>query len=366
MPVYKDKKRGTWYVSVYVELKNGERKRVLKRGFKSRPEAKKAESEIILNAAIENPDNPLFEDVIAEYMKWYKKRRKASTVNKLEGTIRLYIKPYFGHKHIQDIKKRDVMKFHDFLLDKLSVSTAKSVHKDLSSILNYAIQMEYLQTNVAREVGNIDKKEKRKVDYWTLEQFKEFLSVVDNDRYRTLFMLLFYSGARIGEALALTWNDVDFKNNTININKRYYKTEIGTPKNESSNRIVKIPRHTMNLLQQLKLKTNPKSDYVIFGSYHKPLNQSTVNQQFYKYLDRFIVDGEQTLKRIRLHDFRHSHASYLINGGYDIQIISKRLGHAKISTTYDIYAHLYPNKEDEAIEAMESDFNTAEVIKLVK
>lgn len=368
MAIYKDKKRGTYYVSVYVELNNGERKRVMKRGFKTQQEAKKAEAEIIFNATIENPDNPLFNDLIKEYMKWYEKRRKESTVYNLKGTVRRYIEPFFEGKHIQDIKKRDIMKFHDDLLDKLSVTTAKSVHKNLSAILNYAIQMEYINVNVAREVGNIDAKEDKKIDYWTLEAFKRFLKAVDNDRYYTLFMVLFYSGARIGEVLALTWEDINFDKNVIDINKRYYKTKIDTPKNESSVRKIKLPNHTMNLLRQLKLKEkHKKEDYFIFGSFYKPLNQSTVTQQFYKYIDYFKDEnGKRTIKKIRLHDFRHSHASYLINKGYDIQIISKRLGHNKISTTYDIYAHLYPNKEDEAVKDMEDDFKPSEVVKLIK
>src|SRR5699024_6664890 len=156
MSIYKDEKRGTWYVSVYVELKNGERKRIMRRGFRTQAEARVAEAEIILNATIENPDNPLIDDLLTEYMQWYEKRRKESTVYNLQGTINRYIEPFFKGKHVQDIKKRDIMKFHDFLLDKLSVVTAKAVHKNLSAILNYAIQMEYLNVNVAREVGNID------------------------------------------------------------------------------------------------------------------------------------------------------------------------------------------------------------------
>lgn len=363
MPVYKDKKRGTWYVSVYVETKDGKRKRVMRRGFKTKSEAKKAESELIFEASLQSSDNPLFNDLLDEYLEWYRKRRKESTVYKLEGNIRQYIRPFFGKMYVQSISKPDIIRFHDFLLDRLAVSTAKAVHKDLSAIFNYAITMEYIAVNPAKEVGNIKIAENKKINYWTLDEFKRFLTVVDNERYYALFMLLFYSGARIGEILALTWKDIDFENNIIDINKRYYRTVINTPKNKSSIRKIKIPNHTINLLRKMKLKGNFKDDYFIFGEYYKPINQSTVSQQFHKYLDRFIIDGKQTLKRIRLHDFRHSHASYLINKGYDIQIISKRLGHNKISTTYDIYAHLYPNKEDEAVLEMENDFKPAEILE---
>lgn len=360
MAIYKDKKRGTWYVSVYVELKNGERKRIMRRGFKSQAEAKVAEADIILNAAIENPDNPMFVDVVDEYIKWYEKRRRASSVHRLKKECRLYIKPYFKKRFIQDIKRRDIMKFQDFLLGKLSITTSKNVHSYLSAIFNYAIQMEYVNNNVAREVGNIQANEKRKFEYWTLEEFKEFLKVVDNFKYQTLFMCLFYSGARIGELLGLTWKDIDFEDNTIDINKTASMGNVTSPKTESSNRIIKMPNHTMNLLRQLKLQTKPKAGYFVFGEFYDPLSRNAVSDYYNKLFDKTKV------KRIRIHDFRHSHASYLINNGYDIQIVSKRLGHAKVSTTLDIYAHLYPNKEEEAVEQMEDDFKPADIIKLIK
>lgn len=363
MAIYKDKKRGTYYVSVYVDLKNGDRKRVMKRGFKTKKEAKKAESEIIFNAAINNPDNPFFTDVVDEYISWYEKRRKPASLHRLKKECRLYIKPFFGNKYIQDIKKRDVMKFHDFLLGdkKLSITTSKNVHGYLSAIFNYAIKMEYANLNIAREVGNIQANNDKKMEYWTLEEFKEFLKVVDNFRDKTLYMCLFYSGARIGELTALTWKDIDFENNTIDINKTVFnENTITSPKTKSSIRKIKMPSHTMNMLRQMKLQQSPKEDYFVFGKYYSPHPFGTASRRFLAYL------RSTDLKEIRMHDFRHSHASYLINNGYDIQIVSKRLGHTKISTTYDKYAHLYPNKEDEAIEHMNNDFKPADIIKLIK
>lgn len=361
MAIYKDKKRGTWYISVYVELKNGDRKRIMRRGFKTQSEARKAEAEIIFNASMQSPDNPLFNDVVDDYIAWYEKRRKPSSIHRLKKESRLYIKPFFGNKFIQDIKRRDIMKFHDFLLDKLSVTTSKNVHGYLSAIFNYAIKMEYVNNNVAREVGNVDANENKEFEYWTLEEFKEFLKVVDNFKYQTLFMCLFYSGARIGELLALKWIDVDFNNNLIDINKTTtHKQTINSPKTNSSVRKIKMPNHTINLLRQLKLSIKPKSDYFIFGEFYDPLSRNAVQDYYNRMFERTKI------KRIRIHDFRHSHASYLINKGYDIQIVSKRLGHAKVSTTYDTYSHLYPNKEDEAIADMEDDFKPADIIKIIK
>ena len=366
MPVYKDKKRNTWYVSTYVEYRDGTRKRVMKRGFKTKREATRYENNLLTESWVNTSENPPVNDVLNEYMEHQSKRVKSSTYNKLEGIMRLYIRPRFENLKIKEISNKHIATMHNELLENLSVSTVKAVHKDLSAFLNYCKRMQYINVNTAQEVGNVKAKEERSIDYWTLEEFKTFLKVVKCDKYRAFFMLMFYSGMRIGEALALTWKDIDFINNAVNIDKRYYKTEIGTPKNESSIRVVKLPQHTINQLSKLKLKTNPKLDYVIFGKRYKPHNQSSVHQRFYKYLDEFIVDGKQTLKRIRIHDLRHSHVSYLINNGINIQVISKRLGHNKVSTTLDIYAHLYPNKEDEAVSLMDDDFKPATIKNIPK
>src|SRR5699024_12427422 len=121
-----------------------------------------------------------------------------------------------------------------------------------------------------------------------------------------------------------------------------------------------IPNHTINLLRQYKLKTNPKITYYVFGNFHDPMSRNAVQSYYNK---RFEFTK---LKRIRVHDLRHSHAAYLINNGFDIQIVSKRLGHAKVSTTYDVYGHLYPHKEDDAVALMEKEFGVSEVVKLIK
>ena len=362
MPIYYDKKRKTYYVSVYVEMKDGTKKRILRRGFKTQREAKKVESDLIFEYAQKSSDNPLFKDFADEFLERAKKLRKNSTVIHLERNIRLYFKPHFKDKKMQDIKNKDIVSFHDFLLGdlKLSVSTAKVAHGILSSIFNHAIRLEYININPCREVGNIDKKEDKRMAYWTLEEFKQFLSVVDNLKYRAFFLLMFYSGCRIGEILALEWKDINFENNTIHINKRVYDGEIDTPKTDSSIRTIKIPEHTTKAIKEYKNTLSVKEDYYAFGLYYKPMNAKSPWLMFRKFIE---WSGVST---IRLHDLRHSHASYLINKGYDIQIISKRLGHTNTSITYDVYSHLYPNKEDEAVNDMEDDFKVANVIRLVK
>src|SRR5699024_9774468 len=258
----------------------------------------------------------------------------------------------------EEITNRDVTRFHNELLAKFSVSSAKRTHAALSAVLNYAIRQDYLSANVAREVGNIDVKEDKRMEFWTLEEFKKFISVVDDLMYRTFFMTLYFSGMRKGEQLALRWADIDFENNVINVDKTTDFNDITSPKTQSSVRKLKMPQHTMTLLGELKLRFPNKPDYFVFGEVYNHLSETTIDVHYNDYVD------EAGVKRIRLHDFRHSHASYLINKGNDIQIVSKRLGHQNTSTTYDVYAHLYPNAEDEAIKNMEDDFKSADVIEI--
>src|SRR5699024_1731223 len=360
MPVYKDKKRNTWYVSTYVEYRDGTRKRVMKRGFRTKREATRYENELMVDSSMSSSFNPTLKEVTDEYLAIYKQTKKATSYRKAESVARLRILPHLGNKRVQDITKRDVVLFQNKMLGKYTVSGAKRAHTNLSTILNYAIKMEYINVNVAREVGNIQAKVEKQMNYWTVEQFIYFIRHVDDLQYKAFFMCLFWGGFRKGELLAITWKDVDFKNNTIDINKTATRNDITTPKNESSVRALLMPLHTMNLLRQIKLQRNIKDDYFVFGSYYRHIHESTIDRKYAKYIKK------SKATRIRIHDFRHSHATYLINNGYDIQIVSKRLGHSNISTTYDIYAHLYPNKETEAIKQMEKDFETNNVIQLMK
>lgn len=354
MPVYKDDKRGTYY---FITRVNG--KQIKRRGFKTQREAKLAEAQLLIEAEKSEIDlsNPTFEYVAEEYLKWYKKRRKESSYKRVKSVVEKYLMPAFGSKKINDIRNRDITKFHDTIIEKkFSVATNKKIHVVLSAIFNFAIKNEYTMKNPARTVGNFEGKEKKHVDYWTLDEFKAFISVVDEFDYYVLFMTLYYSGMRKGEALALTWGDIDFENNTINVDKTVGKTGITTTKTGNS-RIIQMPKFVMRLLSQLKAENNPKMNYVVFGEYKKPLAETTIARKFNAWIKKAGV------KTIRIHDLRHSHASYLINKNTVISVISKRLGHSNVSTTLDTYAHLYPSTEKEAVLDMENDFKRADVIE---
>lgn len=359
MPVYKDKKRGTYFFTFSVEDKNGVYRQIRRRGFKTKSEARQAEAEALLSIedGEENDNDPTFEFVANEYLNWYKKRRKESSFNKTKSTIDNHLTPKFGRKQLSRIRPRDVTRLQDNLLDTFSPAHVKKIHSVLSATFNFAIKMEYATDNPARTAGNIDIEEEKHVNYWNLEEFKKFISVVDDELYHALFMTLYYSGMRKGELLALTWGDVDFENNTLNIDKTAYNRIITKPKTQSSIRKIIMPNHVMTSLSRLKANIEPKMSYVVFGEFHDHVSTTTLDRKYEGYIK------ESGVKKIRLHDFRHSHASYLINKNTIVSVIAQRLGHGNVATTLNTYSHLYPSTEREAVLKMEDDFKTAEVIE---
>ncbi|WP_339161713.1 tyrosine-type recombinase/integrase [Siminovitchia sp. FSL W7-1587] len=357
MPVYKDEERGTYYFVTRIPKKGGGTKQIKRRGFKSRAEARKAEALVIANEEEFEEENPSFEFMAREYLKWYKKRRKASSYLKTSSVIETHLIPKFGDKKINNIRSRDIMRFQNDLLDSYAVTHVKKIHQVLSAVYNFAIKQEYTKDNPARLAGNVDIEEDRHINYWTLDEFKAFIQHVDDQMYYALFMTLYYSGMRKGELLALTWGDIDFDSNTINIDKTVYQRVVTKPKTTSSIRKIMMPKHVMKLLSQLKAEVNPKMTYVVFGEFYDHISTTTLDRKYDEYVKAAQV------KKIRLHDFRHSHASYLINRNTIPSVVAKRLGHKDVGTTLNTYSHLYPSTEKEAVLKMEDDFKLAEIIQ---
>ncbi|MDR1939394.1 MAG: site-specific integrase [Clostridiales bacterium] len=190
--------------------------------------------------------------------------------------------------------------------------------------------------------------------FWTENEFIKFISCVDNLTYKAFFSFLYLTGARRGEALALAWSDIDFDNGTVHISKQCDFHEAGTayviyntPKNESSVRTIYLPQNLRRLLTELKSTTI--GDFVFNGD--RPLPPENIRRYLKIYCE------ESGVKKIRLHDFRHSHASLLINKGNDILAVAQRLGHKNIEQTLNTYAHFFPDKQTELLKSLEIDLN---------
>ncbi len=196
----------------------------------------------------------------------------------------------------------------------------------------------------------VSKQPDKKMKFWTKEEFDTFITCVDKPIYNFIFNLLFYTGIRCGELLALTGNDFDIANKTLSINKTFYvvnrKKVTAPPKTSKGERVISLPNFIIDLFNEyIPLIYDYSLDKRLF-----PITASTVRYQLCRYCKK------ANIKQIRIHDLRHSHASLLINLGFQPLIISERLGHEDIQTTFNIYGHLYPNSQSEIADKLDEIF----------
>jgi len=343
MPVYKDEKKGTWFVSIrYVNWK-GERDRKLKRGFKTKREAQKFERTFLLKES-KNVDM-LFKDFVDLYLNDCSHRLKENTIQTKEYIIKTKILPYLGEKKINEIKANDIIEWQNIMLayrdDKgkpFSPCYLKTLHNQLSSIFNYAVRFYDLPSNPARTVGNMGKEKGKEIEFWTREEYLRFSeAMMDKDVSFHAFEMLYWCGLRVGELLALTPSDFDFEKETVKISKSYQRIKgrdvITSPKTEKSNRTIIMPHF---LVEEMK-------DYIsrLYG--WKDDARIFVISKSYLHHEMERGCKETKLKKIRIHGLRHSHVSLLIEMGFDAVAIADRVGHESIDITYR-YAHLFPSK----------------------
>ena len=277
--------------------------------------------------------------------------------------------PYFGHFYINKIKPTDIMKFYD-LLEKdtqlvrkkgnngsktkkpLSGKTILEHHRLLRAMLHKAVYWQLIVANPAERVQppKARKPKRRSYDDEQTKILLENLELLPNEdtKYKVAIILTVFTGVRLGELMGLEWQDVDFKNGIISINRSsQYLADMGVftkvPKTESSIREIAIPEFIVSLLEEYKLWYEEQksiyselwtnSDRLFVQADGKPMHPSTISKWFVKYV------GQIGLPVINFHGLRHTNASLLVAQNIDIAVISARLGHAQISTTLDFYVH---------------------------
>ena len=277
--------------------------------------------------------------------------------------------PYFGHFYINKIRPTDIMKFYD-LLEKdtqlvrkkdnngaktkkpLSGKTILEHHRLLRAMLHKAVYWQLIVANPAERV-QAPKARKPKRKSYDDEQTKILLEnleklSVEETKYKVAIILTVFTGVRLGELMGLEWQDVDFKNGIISINRSsQYLSDMGvftkTPKTESSIREIAIPEFIISLLEEYKLWYEDQksiygelwtnSDRLFVQADGKPMHPSSISKWFVKYVSTI------GLPVINFHGLRHTNASLLVAQNVDIAVVSARLGHAQISTTLDFYVH---------------------------
>ena len=354
MSVYKEPNTNKWRAVYRYTDFTGTRRQSQKRGFATRREALAWEAE-----QLRKKDADLdmtLESFIELYKEDLSQKLKRNTWESKEHMIRTKILPFFGKKKMGDITAKDVMAWHNELLrmrtsqgQPYSKTYLKSVHSQLSAIFNHAVRYYDLRSNPVAKVGNVGSEEGKEMQIWTKEEYLKFSeAIMDKPRSYYAFEILYWCGIREGELLALTPSDFDFEKETVTINKSYQRLGkedvITSPKTRKSNRTIKMPAFLCEEMKDyLKMLYGVGPDDRIF--------------EFTKYYLKHEMERGSAaagVKKIRIHDLRHSHISLLIDMGFSAVAIADRVGHESIRITYH-YAHLFPSKQIEMANRLENE-----------
>jgi len=307
---------------------------------------------------------------------------RESTLEQYEQKYRLYIAPTMGNIYIdklslsvlkdwkQRVEEMPIVRKADEKRE-LSFATKQHCYSTFRVILNYALKMEYIERNPILKLGNFKDSKATPIknnseEYYTKSEFLKYISVAKqlaeekqakrNDLsewdFYVFFSIAFYTGLRKGEINALQWSDIC--DNMLSVTKSVSQKAKGEdritlPKNKSSIRDIQMPTPLINALAEHKQRYTQnnqfKESFRICGGL-RCLRDTSLDKKNRLYSDR------AGLKHIKIHGFRHSHASLLVNAGINIKEVARRLGHSKVEMTWNTYSHLYPREEEKAVEIL--------------
>ncbi|HGD2437823.1 TPA: tyrosine-type recombinase/integrase [Streptococcus agalactiae] len=368
-PSKKAKNGYLYLVKVYM-TRDGQRADHIKRGFRTRKEAKDYEARLIYLKAsgkleeFIKPTHKTYNEIFEKWYQAYQDTVEPTTASRTLDMFRLHILPVMGDLPISKISPLDCQ---NFIIEKAKVfKNIKQIKSYTDKVFDFAIKMKLLKHNPMTEIIMPKRKKTRIENYWTVQELQEFLAIVLQEepyKHYALFRLLAYSGLRKGELYALKWADIDFQSETLSVNKSLGRLdgqaiEKGT-KNDFSVRRIKLDSETISILQEWKancqkekaqLAVAPLSieqdfifTYCTRSGSIEPLHADYINNV----LSRII--RKHGLRKISPHGFRHTHATLMIEIGVDPVNTAKRLGHASSQMTLDTYSHSTTNGEDKSI-----------------
>lgn len=285
-----------------------------------------------------------FKEAYENWIEYVARRHKKQSLDTINQDFNRHILPYFIDKNLEELTKLDIIDWQNKILDKnFSNNFNSKLYTIFNSFFQYCVCYSYLEKNFISEIGNFNKKiEYKSHTTYTLRQFIKFRFYLTDFVIKQFFNFMYFYGTRPSEAMALRFSDLKY--NYVYIRHSIHrkgKRELDTPKNQSSIRIIKISilmLFRIWLLKKYYLKKYGKisNDYFIFGG-KKPLAPTTID----RYKEKAYKNAK--LPNITQHEFRHSYATRRIHAKVPIDIVSRSMGHSKVSTTLDIYLHQEKN-----------------------
>lgn len=366
MPSYeKNTASGLWSVRFRETKEDGKRHQKRLSGYKTRRDAQYAYEDYLKSENIRIAEekarkeaekvscNTPFSELCEMFLSYKKARTKSTSFCDVERRINTKILPFFEKKLVGEITPAEVLSWLDGLSE-YSHNYRKTIFSTLTSIFAFGKRYHNIDdpTEVVERPRRVQKK--KEMDIYTPEEFSLLKDHFVNKDHAFFFYFLFISGCRRGEALALTWEDIDEKKGSIEIKKSYSKKTdekgigfiITSTKNEGSDRIIYLPRSFFKALAEYKKDKDLSLPFVFGGKSPFPVTN----------LQRALATAadEAGLKRIRIHDFRHSCASFLLHKGVSIVAVSRHLGHTSVEQTLNTYAHILPDDRAEILKNLDA------------
>ena len=362
--------KGVFYGVRFRIIEHGREVHKNLRGFKTQKEAKKAQFDYTEKAKLllpidENKAGTITVAVLfARFIEASKGKMSPATLYDYSKKYKLYIAGPFGTQPVNALTRRALSDWQDNLPHNLTAHYRNSIRNVFSCFIAYVIEKELMQANPFASIRQISESNATKQhDFWTLEEFRQFDAVVDKPLWSAFFLFLYVSGCRKGEAFALTWADFDFDSQTVNISKSYSVHQkrasnyLGVPiktgtKNKKSATIY-LPAEVCRRIAQIRPKNALATDFVFTYTDNQPLAEMTVRRA----LDAYTA--KSGLKRIRVHDFRHSCASLIISQTDSeltaLYAIAERL-RDNPEQILKTYGHLFPSQSKTVNEKLDSLF----------
>jgi integrase len=349
------RKNGFRYMVDFYDQNNERQRMILPEGtLKKDAEDKRLEIEQQLQKGVYVPEKKIlnFNEVAEKWLEYKKPNLRSSTWSVYEGHVR---------NHFEDFEDRRINRIHTsdietYILERqkegMPIGTIRKILVSLGQIFKYAVRHKYVSYNPIvdaerpRKNGRVKEK---KIRILKPEEIKTFLSIVENEKYRTLFKLAIATGARQGELLGLKWPDIDWKNSQVKIRRTFNNQQWYEPKTAQSRRNIDIGPSMVTDLKKWKLACPTCELNLVFpNEAGGPINHNNmVNRHFNPALKKAGIE------RIRFHDIRHSFASMLIEQGENIKYIQKQLGHSSPTVTLNVYSHLMRKQNPEAAARLE-------------
>ena len=324
---------------LYYEKRNESKKKQKK--YSSKPKRGEPTGENPFSLSVNSDMNMTMGAFVEVYFRDKEGELKERSIKNKRYMIESHILPYFQNRKMNEITPAHIIQWQRAMREKGYAQTyLRMMQNQITALFTHASNIYNLPDNPCKKVKKMGKSAADKLDFWTKEEYDRFISTMEaGSRYYVIFEILFWTGCREGELLALTKSDIDFHNNRMSITKTYYRIErrdvITAPKTEQSVRVIELPEF---LTREIKEYVDRLPDLAEHTRLF-PVVAETVQHQLKRQAEKAGV------KRIRVHDIRHSSVAYLINQGVQPLIIKERLGHKDIRITLNTYGHLYPNQQ---------------------